>query len=236
MAWETSGWQTAESPTANELLMQQSQRTFMTRVYAWMFVGLMITGATAFATVANQAWLSTVLQWRFGLIIAQLGLVLALSGLAPRLSGPVAGALFVLYSALTGTTLSVIFLVYTMGSIGQAFFLAGGVFAAMALYGTFTKKDLDAWKSFLFIGLVGIVLAGVVNLFLSSDGLGFVTACATVLVFAGLTAYDNQKLRQYHASSGFSSAATLSIVGALILYLDFVNLFLAMVRLFGKRR
>ncbi|QSQ27429.1 Bax inhibitor-1/YccA family protein [Pyxidicoccus parkwayensis] len=236
MAWETSGWQTVERDSANAVLVQESQRAFMSRVHGWMFGGLMLTGIMALATVSNASLMQAVLSWRLPLLLVQLGAVFALSFLAPRLSGPVAAVMFLGYSALTGMTLSIFFLVYTAGSIAQAFFLSAGVYGAMAIYGTVTKKDLSSWATFLFMGLVGIVLAGVVNLFLRSDGLSFVSACAAVLVFAGLTAYDNQKLREMHAGTGFSSAATVSIVGALVLYLDFINLFIAILRLLGKRR
>ncbi|MCP3142576.1 Bax inhibitor-1/YccA family protein [Pyxidicoccus xibeiensis] len=236
MAWETSGWQTAERASVDSVLVQESQRAFMTRVHAWMFAGLMVTGVMALVTVSNEPLLRAVVNARFILLLVQLGAVFALSFLAPRLSGPVAGAMFLGYSALTGMTLSIYFLIYTAGSIAQAFFLTAGVYGAMAVYGTVTKKNLGAWGTFLFMGLVGVILASVVNIFMRSDMLSFVVACASVLVFAGLTAYDTQKLREMHAGSGFSSAATVSIVGALTLYLDFINLFLAILRLLGKRR
>ncbi|MFY2564210.1 Bax inhibitor-1/YccA family protein [Corallococcus terminator] len=236
MAWETSGWQTAESDSVNSVLVQESKRAFMTRVHGWMFAGLLVTGVMALLTLSNEALLRTVIDWRLGFMIAQVGAVLALSFLAPRLSGPVAATMFLGYSALTGMTFAILFLVYTAGSIAQAFFLTAGVYGAMALYGTITKKDLSAWGTFLFMGLIGVVLASVVNIFMRSDMMSFVVACASVLVFAGLTAYDTQKLREMHANSGYSSAATVSIVGALTLYLDFINLFLAILRLMGRRR
>jgi FtsH-binding integral membrane protein len=154
----------------------------------------------------------------------------------PEESRRLAGAMFIGYAALTGMTLSIYFLIYTAGSIGQAFLMTAGTFGAMSLYGTVTKKDLSGWSAFLFMGLVGVVIASVINIFTRSDMLGFVTACACVVVFAGLTAYDTQKLRQMHASTGYSAAASISIVGALTLYLDFINLFLALLRIFGRRR
>lgn len=236
MAWETSGWQTAESGAVDSVLVQESQRAFMSRVHGWMFGGLMLTGLMALVTVSNEGLLRMVVSMRMPLLLVQLGVVLALSFLAPRLSGPVAAAMFLGYSALTGMTLSIFFLVYTAGSIAQAFFLTAGVYGAMAVYGTVTKKDLGAWGTFLFMGLIGVVLASVVNLFMRSDAMSFVVACASVVVFAGLTAYHNQKLRGLHAASGYSSAATVSIVAALTLYLDFINLFLAILRLMGRRR
>jgi hypothetical protein len=238
MAWENPGWQSAAtaSAEANAILVQESQRAFMARVYGWMFAGLSTTALIATYTATNRELFATVLQWHLGLLLAQLGAVFALSALAPRLSGAVAGALFLGYSALTGLTLSVIFHVYTLGSIGQAFLLTAGVYGAMSVYGTVTKKDLSGWAAFLFMGLFGVVIAGIVNIFLQSDMLGFIKSCAAVVVFAGLTAYDTQKLREMHAATGFSSAMTISIVGALTLYLDFINLFLALLRLFGRRR
>jgi FtsH-binding integral membrane protein len=238
MAWDNNGWQGAASPSdeVNSTLVQESRRAFMSRVYGWMFAGLWITGVMALYTVSNKALMNFALEWRMALLLAELGMVFVLSLAAPKLSGAVAGAMFIGYAALTGMTLSIYFLFYTEGSIGQAFLMTAGTFGAMSLYGTVTKKDLSGWSAFLFMGLVGVIIAGVVNIFMRSDMLGFVTACACVVVFAGLTAYDTQKLRQMHASTGYSSAATISIVGALTLYLDFINLFIALLRIFGRRR
>jgi FtsH-binding integral membrane protein len=238
MAWDSNGLQgaTSSADEVNSALVQESRRAFMSRVYGWMFAGLWITGVMALYTVSNKALMTFAMEWRFALLLAELGLVFALSFAAPRLSGAVAGAMFIGYAALTGMTLSIYFLFYTKGSIAQAFLMTAGTFGAMSLYGTVTKKDLSGWSAFLFMGLVGVIIAGVVNIFMRSDMLGFVTACACVVVFAGLTAYDTQKLRQVHASTGYSAAASISIVGALMLYLDFINLFLALLRLFGRRR
>ncbi|CAM3193016.1 Bax inhibitor-1/YccA family protein [Corallococcus sp. ZKHCc1 1396] len=237
MAWESSGgWHSGRASEVDSVLMQESQRAFMTRVHGWMFAGLALTGVMAALTLANPAMLQAVAQYRMGLLLVQFGVVMALSFLAPRISGPVAAALFLGYSALTGVTLSVLFLIYTAGSIAQVFFITAAVYGTMAVYGTVTKKDLSGWKTFLYMGLIGIVIAGVVNLFMRNDAVSFVTACAGVLIFAGLTAYDIQKLREYHAGTGFKSTATVSIVGALTLYLDFINLFLSLMRLLGKRR
>jgi FtsH-binding integral membrane protein len=205
-------------------------------VYGWMFAGLMLTGAMALYTFSNKPLLDMTMAWRLPLLLVELGLVFALSLFAPRMSGAVAGLMFLVYAALTGMTLAVYFAFYTAGSIGQAFLLTAGVFGGMSIYGTVTKKDLSSWGSFLFMGLFGVIIASVVNLFMRSDGLSFVASCACVVVFTGLTAYDTQKLRQMHATTGYSSAASVSIVGALTLYLDFINLFLALLRLFGRRR
>ena len=213
-----------------------TQSAFMARVYRWMFAGLGVTGAVAWYTAHSEPLLRVVLPLMMPLLIAELALVLALSWLAPRVSGTVAALMFLGYSALNGLTFSVIFLAYQLGSIGEVFLMTGGVFGAMSLYATVTRKDLSAWGTFLFIGLLGVIGAGIVNLFVRSDLMGFVIACVTVVVFAGLTAYDTQKLRRLHASAGGAALASLSIVGALMLYLDFVNLFLALLRLFGRRR
>lgn len=237
MAWESSGgWQGGRVAEVDSVLVQESQRAFMSRVHGWMFAGLALTGVMALVTVTNQALLQVALEYRMGLLLAELGLVMALSFLAPRLSGPVAALMFLGYSAMTGVTLSVLFLIYTAGSLAQVFFITSAVYGAMAVYGTVTKKDLSGWGTFLFMGLIGILVAGLVNLFIRSDAVSFVTACAGVLVFAGLTAYDTQKLREYHAGTGYQSTTTVSIRGALTLYLDFINLFLSLVRLLGKRR
>jgi FtsH-binding integral membrane protein len=235
MAWETPGWQTARADVS-DVLVQESQRAFMSRVYGWMFAGLSVTGVVALLTAANPQIVMQVAQWRWPLFFAQIGLVLVLSGMAHRLSAPVASALFLGYSVLTGLTFSVIFYIYTRGSIANAFLLTAGTFGAMSVFGTVTKKNLGPWATFLFMGLIGVVLASVAQAIWPSPMLNFVAGCAGVVVFAGFTAYDTQKLRQMHAASGYNSASTLSIVGALMLYLDFINLFISLLRLFGDRR
>lgn len=235
MAWENTQGRAVEVDVG-DVLVQEARGAFMSRVYGWMFAGLSVTGLVALYTASNPALLRQVMGARLLLIVAQLGVVFGLSALAHRLSGAVAAALFLAYSVLTGLTLSSIFLVYTGGSIGSALLMTAGAFATMSAYGTLTKKDLGAWSTFLIMGLVGVVIASVVQLFVHSSLLSFVIACASVLVFAGLTAWDTQKLRRMYAGVGYSSAASLSIVGALMLYLDFINLFLALLRLFGRRR
>jgi hypothetical protein len=170
------------------------------------------------------------------LIIVQFLLVLALSFLAQRISGPVAALLFMVYAGLTGLTLSGIFFIYPIGSIGTAFFITAGAFAALSVYGTVTKRDLSAWGTFLFMGLIGVVIASIVQFWWSSPAFSFVLSCATVVVFAGLTAYDTQKLRVLGAQYAGTGLTSLTIVGALNLYLDFLNLFLALLRLFGGGR
>lgn len=202
----------------------------------WMSFGLGLTGFVAFTVASSQSLLAMVFPMWPGLVVGTIGIALFFSFLASRVSGVVAGVLFTWYALMNGMMFSVLFLAYTQASIASTFFLTAGTFGAMSVYGTVTKKNLSAWGSFLFIGLVGLILAGIVNLFMQSDMLSFVYSYAGVVIFAGLTAYDTQKLRQFHASSGFSSAASLSITGALMLYLDFINLFLYLLRLFGRRR
>ncbi len=150
------------------------------------------------------------------------------------MSSATAGGLFLLYSALNGATLSVVLLVYTGASVALAFVSTAGTFAAMSVYATVTRKDLSSWGSFLFMGLIGIVIASVVNIFLASSMVTFVVSCASVVVFTGLTAYDTQKLRAFARAGGGTGGVAVN--GALALYLDFVNLFLALLRLFGGRR
>ncbi len=214
-----------------------AERRFMAAVYRWMTAGLAVTALVAYAVASSEAALRLVVGNRFvffGLVIAELGLVIALSAAAQRLSAAAAGGLFLLYSALNGATLSVILLVYTGASVGMAFVTTAATFGTMSVYATVTRRDLTSWGSFLFMGLIGVVLASVVNVFLRSDMLSFVVSCAAVLVFTGLAAYDTQKLRRFARAGGGSAA--LPVNGALALYLDFINLFLALLRLFGSRR
>ncbi|MDX1584344.1 MAG: Bax inhibitor-1/YccA family protein, partial [Thermoanaerobaculia bacterium] len=175
--------------------------------------------------------------WIF-LVIVELGLVLFLSFRIQKMSPAAAASSFLVYSLLNGLTLSAIFFVYSLGSIFQAFVVAGGMFAAMSIYGYTTKKDLTSWGSFLFMGLIGIILAAVVNFFFQSAMMSFVISVIGVIVFVGLTAYDTQKLKSYSAvAAGAGERATnLAVIGALALYLDFVNLFLMLLRLFGGSR
>lgn len=226
----------APSSQASPIAFSEAQRAFMSKVYGWMFVGLSATALTALATASSQELFLLVMKNFIFFVVAEFGLVLLLSFLAQKMSPALAGLMFLLYAVVNGLTLSGIFFAYQLGSITGAFAVTAGVFGAMTLYATVTKKDLSGWGSFLFIGLVGVVVAGIVNIFVMNDMLGFVVSCACVVVFAGLTAYDTQKLRTYF-SAAYAGGGTgsLAVVGALMLYLDFVNLFLAILRLFGRR-
>jgi len=215
--------------------------SFLARVYAWMAAGLMTTALAAFLTLSSPALFSAVFGNRlvfFGLLFAELGLVVWLSGLVGKISSVTASAVFLFYSALNGVTMASIFLIYTSSSIASTFAVAGGTFAAMSVYGLVTKRSLDGVGSFAFMGLIGVIIASVVNLFLKSDMLGFVLSCAGVIVFVALTAYDTRKLKMMAATvDGRSEEGRRgAISGALALYLDFINLFLMMLRLFGNRR
>jgi uncharacterized protein len=215
---------------------------FMRGVYGWMCLGLMITAGASFFTVTSPALMRVVFGNQivfFGLVIAELGLVVGLSAAINRISGGTASLLFALYSALNGITLAAIFAVYAKAAIMNAFFVTGGMFGAMSLYGLLTKKDLTSFGSFLFMGLIGIIIASVVNIFTKSAMMDFVISCVGVLVFLGLTAYDTQKLKVMGQMAPADDATAIrrgTILGALTLYLDFINLFLMMLRLFGSNR
>jgi FtsH-binding integral membrane protein len=210
--------------------------SFMAGVYRWMTLGLVVTAGVALYTASNLQLAMTVARNIWPLIIVQFLLVLALSFMAQRVSGPVAALMFLVYAGLTGLTLSGIFFIYTIGSIGAAFLITAWAFFALSLYGTVTKRDLSAWGTFLFMGLIGVVIASFVQFFWTSPAFSFVLSCATVVVFAGLTAYDTQKLRVLGAQYAGTGLTSVTIVGALNLYLVFLNLFLALLRLFGGRR
>lgn len=225
----------AVTSDAQQGLAQDATRAFMTRVYAWMFGGLMLTAGTAFVVAATPALMQAVLPLFYPLIIAELVLVFAFSFLVHKVNPVVAALMFLGYAFLNGLTFSVLSLVYTGASIASTFAVTSLMYGGLTVYGATTKKDLSPWRTFLFMGLIGIVLASIVNIFLASGMLNFVLGCAGVLVFAGLTAYDNQKLREMHRAHG-DARGTLAINGALQLYLDFINLFISLLRLFGQRR
>jgi uncharacterized protein len=212
-------------------------QTFLQRVFLWMFAGLALTGGVAAAVGASDSFLTDMTEhpWVLMLVfLVQLGLVIAISAAAERLSPPVAAALFFLYAGLNGVVFSFIFELYTAQSIFTAFLITAGMFGAMAAWGYFTGADLSSLGSILFMALIGLILASVVNLFVASSALYWITTYAGVAIFAGLTAYDMQKLKQYAQAGGDSSG--VAIRGALALYLDFINLFLFLLRIFGQRR
>jgi len=212
---------------------------FLRSVYAWMAAGLAITSVTAAFVAATPAIAMAIVQNRllfWGIIIAQLGIVFVLSARVQTLAASTASALFIAYSALTGVTFSFILLVYTGQSIATTFVVTAGMFGALAMYGTFTSRSLAGWGQFLFMGLIGVVLASIVGIFWQSSALQFVITFAGVIVFTGLTAYDANRLRAMALSMPSGQTGSYAIVGALALYLDFINLFLMLLRIFGDRR
>lgn len=216
------------------------ERTFISQVYLWMGTALVVTAVVA-ALVANDIafvvrMFSSGLVWVF--FIGEIGLVVALGALINRLSAPLATALFFGYSALNGVTLSVIFLAYTEASIASTFLVTAVTFGAMSIYGYTTKRDLTTIGNFLVMGLIGFLIASVVNIFLANEAIYWITTYAGILIFVGLTAYDTQKLKRMAVSVGADNEAArkASILGALRLYLDFINLFLLLLRVMGRRR
>jgi hypothetical protein len=214
----------------------ERERTFIRSVYAWMFGGLLLTAAASLWVVSSQSMqqliFGTPLRWV--LIIGELGLVMFLSFRITKMSPAAAASSFLVFSLLNGLTLSVIFLVYSQASIAQAFLTAAGMFGAMSVYGMVTHRDLTSWGSFFFMGLIGVVICSVINIFLHSSALGFAVSFIGVFVFLGLTAYDTQKLKSYATAPQLRE--NLAVYGALALYLDFINLFLMLLRLFGGNR
>lgn len=224
-------------------------RAYMLKIYNYMASALALTGITALFAANSPAFLSMLYTMQegqpvgisgFGYLVmfAPLGLVLWLSFGVHRMSASFAQGVFWAYSVLMGASLCSIFLVYTGESIARTFFVTAGTFGAMSLYGYTTKKDLSSWGSFLFMGLIGIILASLVNLFVGSSALGFAISVGGVLIFTGLTAYDTQKLKTIYSqvAGGGEALAKASIMGALNLYLDFINMFLFMLRFLGDRR
>ncbi len=215
---------------------------FMRRIYMWMTAGLFLTGGIAYYVSTNEQLMQSLFSSTFNLVILiaiQLGLVIVLSFAINKISSGTATLLFLLYSATVGVTTSVIFVVYDLGSIYNAFVVAAGMFLAMSIYGTVTKRDLTSLGGFMFMGLVGIIIASLVNLIFKSHKAFLVISCIGVIVFVGLTAYDTQKIRQiaYENYSGNEDSAKKSVImGALALYLDFINLFLYLLRLLGNRK
>lgn len=213
----------------------------MRKVYVWMTLALVLTGITAYGVASSPSLMMTIFQTpaiMWGLIIAELAIVIAISAAINRLSLTTATLLFVFYSVLNGATFSLIFAVYTMSSIANVFFITAGTFGVMAAYGYFTKRDLSSWGKLLLMALIGLIIATLVNVFLvKSSGFDLILSYAGVLIFVGLTAYDTQKIKQMLAmqTDMGEGAQKVALLGALSLYLDFINLFLYLLRIFGRR-
>jgi FtsH-binding integral membrane protein len=242
---------TIAAPSGTATAIDQGLRSYMLRVYNYMGIGLVVTGVVAWFTFSSafvvqnghvvgltdfgNAIYNTPLQWV--VMLAPLAFVLVLSFGIQRLSVPITQLLFWLFSAMMGLSLSSIFAIYTLTSISQVFFISAATFGAMSLYGYTTKHDLTQFGSFLIMGLIGVVIASIVNIFLQSSGLGFAITILGVLVFVGLTAWDTQRIKEsYNVGFGAEVLAKGAIMGALSLYLDFLNLFLMLLRLFGNQR
>ena len=211
----------------------------MRKVYVWMTLALVVTGLTALYVANNMNALRLLTggsSWI--LIIAEIGLVIAITSGINRLSFATAGLLFILYSILNGVTMSFIFAVYTQSSIASTFFITAGTFAAMSLVGFITKKDLSGMGKILFMALIGLIIASVVNMFMHSPAIYWISSYAGVIIFTGLTAWDTQKIKQMFLTYGYDvneQTQKLALLGSLTLYLDFINLFLYLLRIFGSR-
>ena len=219
--------------------IDEGLRAYMLRVYNYMVTGLALTGAVAYLVASTPALFNAIfgsaLVWV--VILAPLGMVFLLSARINKMSAASAQLAYWVFAGLMGLSLASIFVVYTGESIARVFFITAATFAGMSLYGYTTKRDLTGWGSFLFMGLIGIIIAMVVNLFIQSTMIQFVVSVLGVLIFTGLTAYDTQKIKEmYVAADGSEIAGKKAIMGALRLYLDFINLFLMLLHLFGNQR
>ena len=231
-----------ESISTKQTQVQVRVNEFIRSVYNWMAIGLALTGFIAYYVANTPALLNLILGNQilfFGLIIAELALVFTISARVHRMQASTATALFVLYSALNGATLSFIFIAYTRASIASTFFVCAATFIACSIYGWTTKRDLTSMGGFLMMGLIGIIIASLVNLFIRSSAMHMIISYIGVLVFVGLTAYDTQNLKAMAVSQpsdvGASAVRKGAILGALKLYLDFINLFLMLLRILGNR-
>lgn len=212
----------------------------MRKVYIWMAMALAITGVTAFGVASSPNLLALIFSSKllfFGLIIAELALVILLTARLQKLSLTTATLFFVLFAVINGVTLSSIFVIYTMASIAQTFLICSATFGVMAVYGYTTKRDLSSMGKLLFMALIGLIIATVVNIFMRSSGLDMAISYIGVLVFVGLTAWDTQKIKLMlaNAEDMGESAQKIALIGALSLYLDFINLFIYLLRIFGRR-
>ncbi|MCR4665926.1 MAG: Bax inhibitor-1/YccA family protein [Desulfovibrio sp.] len=214
---------------------------YMSKVYLWMSAGLALTAVTAWFVGTSEAVLSLFVNpvVPIVLFVGEIGLVIALSAAIHKMSAQTATMLFLLFSLLNGLTLSVIFIAYTSASIATAFFSTAGMFLAMTIYGTVTKRDLTSLGSFLFMGLIGLIIASIVNLFLANPMMELIISCIGVLIFTLFTAYDTQKLRAFGMNAPIDDQEAVqrgAILGALTLYLDFINLFVHLLHLLGASR
>lgn len=227
--------------TYSEQQIIKETNKFFQKVYGWMFLGLFISGITAYY-IASQPTLYTIIFSNnlifYSLLIGEFVLIFSLIWLIKKISSTLAIFMFLFYCFMSGLTLSIIFLVFTIKSIGQIFFISAGMFGVMSIYGYFTKTDLTKIGQVLIMGLFGSIIAGFVNLFMQNDMLDYILSFIGVIIFTGLTAYDTQKIRKSNiiGNEGTQEDTKESIIGALTLYLDFINLFLNLLKIFGKKR
>ena len=211
-------------------------------VYLWMTLALLISGFTAMLVAGNPVLIEKIFAGRgtlFLLFLVQFGLIWLISSMIGTMSFTTATLLFIAYSLLTGVTLSSIFVLFTVGSIASVFFITAGTFASVSIYGFITKKDLSTWRSYLLMGLIGLIIASIVNWFLASELMYWIISYVGVIIFVGLTAYDTQKIKQLASACYAENEETqnkVALLGAITLYLDFINLFLYILRIFGKRK
>jgi len=227
-------------PSLTQTQVQTRVNSFVRGVYNWMAIGLALTGVVAYLVVNNQALATFVRQSFFLLAIAEIGLVIALSGFINKIKASTATGIFLIYAILNGATISILLKMYTGSTVATAFFVCAASFLALSLYGWTTKKDLTGLGSFMFMGLIGIVIASVVNIFMRSPAMLMIISYIGVLVFAGLTAYDTQQIKMMALSqpdhTGAAAVRKGSIIGALKLYLDFILMFQYLLIIFGGNR
>lgn len=232
-------------PQATQAVPQQSEwalSTYMSqvmrKVYVKMFLGLLVTALTSYIVLTNQTILMTLIQSRallIGLCVGELALVFALSMAINKLNPVVASIMFYAYAVLNGVTLTPIFLVYTMSSIALTFFVTAGVFLAMSIYGYTTKSDLTKFGTYMVMALIGLIVCSIINIFWANSVMDWIISFAGVAIFVGLTAWDTQKIKQMAQETDEANAGKLATIGALSLYLDFINLFLYLLRFLGNR-
>ncbi|MBP7478302.1 MAG: Bax inhibitor-1/YccA family protein [Chitinophagales bacterium] len=223
------------------LEQQVAQANFISKVYAWMSAALVITGLTAYYVAGQPSIVETIFSnkiYYYGLFFATLGIVFVFNAMINKMSVALAGGIFITYSVLMGIMLSSIFLIYTSSSIASCFFITAGTFMGMSAFGYYTKRDLTAMGNLLYMALLGIIIASVVNMFIHSTMLYWITTYIGVIIFVGLIAYDTQKIKDMNDSvpAGSDAQKKLAMIGAMSLYLDFINLFLYILRIFGGRK
>lgn len=232
------GYQTIEAPASDSIAVNAGLRAYMLSVYNYMATGVLVTGIVAMMVSQSDALLNLIygsgLRWV--VMLAPLGFVFAISAGVNKMRASTLQVLYWLFAGVMGLSLSYIFIVYTGMSIAIIFFITAAMFMSLSLYGYTTKKDLSAWGTFLFMGVIGLIIAMIVNFFMQSSMMQFIISVLGVLIFAGLTAYDTQKIKHmYFMTTTGEMVAKSAIMGALTLYLDFINMFLFMLRLFGGR-